>query len=180
MGRTAFAAAAALAFCSTLAPSLAQAAEPPCLAPTEFTAVSTYALPSLIRGAITRCTPTLPATAYLRTGGEPLARKYDAGKAVAWPRAKSAFLRVGTVVNPQMGGLFGAMPDATLRPLADGSMVSLVGQKLPLERCASLSRAIELVAPLPASNAAELIGLAAGLWARDGRARLGQFTLCKT
>lgn len=175
MGRTTFLAVAALALC----PTLAQAAEPPCLAPAEFTAVSTYALPSLIRGAVSRCGPALPADAFLRTGGEALARKYDLGKAASWPRAKTAFLKVGTVVNPQVSGLFGAMPDATLRPLADGSMVSLVGQKLPTERCASLSRAVELVAPLPPANAAELIGLAAGLWARDGRARLGQFTLCK-
>ncbi|WP_423142526.1 hypothetical protein ACOYW6_04015 [Parablastomonas sp. CN1-191] len=175
MGRT-----TVLATVLTLVPVTAQAAEPPCLAPAEFSAVSSYALPSLIRGAISRCGPSLPSTAFLRTSGEALARKYDAGRIAAWPTAKAAFLKVGTIMNPQVSGLFGAMPDSALRPMVDGSMVNMVGQRLPIDRCTSLDRAIELVAPLPAANAAKLVGIAAGLWAGDGRARLGQFSVCKT
>ncbi len=168
--------AAAFSLCGA---TTAQAAVPPCLTPTEFTALTNYAMPSAIRGAMARCTATLPAHAYLRTNGEALARKYDAGKARNWPAAKVAFLRVGAVLNPEAGALFKSMPDEAVQPIVDSMMTGLVGQKLPLERCASLDRLVMLLSPLPAENVGELFGLAAGLYAQDGRAKLGQFSVCK-
>jgi hypothetical protein len=169
--------ASAIALCAA---TTAQAAEPPCLTPAEFTALSSYALPSAIRGAASRCAGTLPAGAYLRTSGETLARKYDTRKAAAWPGARAAFLRVGTAMSPQTAELFKGMPAATLQPIVDTMLTSMVGQKLPLERCAALDRLVMLVSPLPPENTAELFGLAAGLYAQDGRAKLGQFSVCKT
>lgn len=157
----------------------AQAAVPPCLTPAEFTALTDYAMPSAIRGAAARCSAALPANAYLRTNAEALAHKYDAGKARNWPAAKGAFLRVGAVLNPEAGALFKSMPDAAVQPIVDSMMTGLVGQKLPLDRCASLDRLVTLLSPLPADNVGELFGLAAGLYAQDGRAKLGQFSVCK-
>lgn len=166
----------ALALCAA---TTAEAAEPPCLTPAEFTALSGYALPSAIRAAAARCAGTLPANAYLRASGEGLARKYDARKAATWPAAKAAFIRVGMAMSPQTAEVFKSMPDAQLQPIVDTLLTSTVGQKLPLDRCGSLDRLVMLVSPLPPQNTAELFGLAAGLYAQDGRAKLGQFSVCK-
>ena len=51
----------------SLTPIAAQAAEPPCLTSSEFTALSSYALPSIITGTTEHCATTLPANAWLRS-----------------------------------------------------------------------------------------------------------------
>jgi hypothetical protein len=66
-----------------LAPIAAQATEPPCLTATEFTALSSYALPSIITGTTERCAAALPADAWLRRNGGQLAARYAAGKPAA-------------------------------------------------------------------------------------------------
>ena len=174
--RRVFSGAVALGVCAA---SSAQAAEPPCLTPTEFTALSSYALPSAIRGATARCAGTLPASAYLRSSGEMLARKYDGRKAAVWPTTKAAFIRVGSVMSPQTSEVFKSMPDGSLQPIVDSLLTTTVEQKLPLDRCVALDRLAMLLAPLPPENTAEIFGLAAGLYARDGRSKLGPFSVCK-
>ncbi len=78
----------------TALPGIAAAAEPPCLTPAEFTALSSYALPSIITGTTQRCAATLPADAWLRRNGGQLAARYAAAKPAAWPGAKAAFLKL--------------------------------------------------------------------------------------
>lgn len=168
---------------AALVPGLARAAEPVCLTPREFTALSTYALPSVIDGTTRACTPHLPATAYLPRKGAELAGRYAAGKSAAWPTAKDAFLKMSSATNREAADLFASMPDDALRPLADAALAGIVSAKLKPDSCATVDRVVALVSPLPPESAAELIALATGLAAKAGNGedgpRFGKIALCK-
>ena len=170
---------AALLAAALPAPALAAAAEPPCLTAQEFTAVSTFALPGVIRGAALRCSAVLPSGAFLRSQSEDLAKRYSAGRDRAWPEAKAAFFKLGAGMDAQAASLLKSMPDENLKPFVEGAVTSMVGQQLPIDRCSSVDRIVMLLSPLPAESTAEVIGLAAGLGARSGQARVGKFALCK-
>lgn len=165
------------------APQLASAAEPVCLTPREFTALSTYALPSVIGGTTRTCSANLPATAFLPQHGNELAQRYAVGKAKAWPDAKAAFLKMSGATNPEAAQLFGTMPDDSLQPIADAALTGIVAAKLKPETCPTVDRVLALLSPLPAENAAELIALATGLTAKADAGgngpRFGKFAICK-
>lgn len=160
-------------------PQVAAAAEPPCLTPGEVTALATYALPSLIGSAARTCSATLPADAWLPAHGNELAERYGAGKTRAWPPAKAAFLRLSAATNPEAANLFNVLPDSSLMPVADAALAGIIAGKLKPDACPTIDRAIAMLAPLPAENAAELIAIAAGIGAKAGEARLGNFAICK-
>lgn len=161
------------------APTLAQAAEPPCLTPAEFTSLAEYALPSIIDGTSQRCRTTLGPTAYLNRSGGELIQRYSQRRPAAWPGAKAAFLKLSTTSNAEANKLIGSMPDTSLQQMLDSLMAGLVSQHVPLNRCATIDRVIGLLAPLPADNTAELIALAVGLGVKSGRAKVGAISLCQ-
>jgi hypothetical protein len=164
----------------SIAPIAVQAAEPPCLTSAEFTALSSYALPSIITGTTDRCAASLPANAWLKRNGSQLAARYAAGKSRAWPAAKTAFLKLaGNGASNDAAGLIKSMPDSSQQQMADAFISGLVGQRLPTERCSVVDNLVRLLAPLPPENTAELIAVAAGLGAQTGRARIGSFSICQ-
>ncbi|MCZ8170213.1 MAG: hypothetical protein ACK442_05660 [Novosphingobium sp.] len=175
MRRTTF----ALALLSLPIPALAQAQQPPCLTAQEFTAVSTFALPGVIRGAAQRCQAVLPQQAFLRSQSENLAQRYSRGRDKAWPEAKAAFIKIGGGTDPQAANLFRSMPDDTLKPFVEGAVSTMVSQQLPTDRCSAVDRLVMLLSPLPPESTAEVIGLAAGLGARGGQAKVGKLAICK-
>lgn len=159
--------------------SVANAAESQmCLTANEFTALTTYGLPSVIEGVTSRCATTLPDNAWLKQNGRQLSVRYTQGKQRAWPGAKAAFLKLGGTQNASAVDTLRSLPDSTLQPMADGLIQGMVAQQLPLERCATVDRAIRLLSPLPADSTAELIALAAGIGAQSGRAKAGKFSIC--
>lgn len=162
----------------TVAPAIAQAAEPPCLSPAEFTSLAEYALPSVISGTTQRCGTTLAPGSYLRRSGPQLIQRYAERKPAAWPGAKAAFLKLSTTTNADANRLISTMPDASLRQMLDSLLEGLVSQQVPLARCETIDRVIGLLAPLPAGNTAELIALAVGLGAKSGRAKVGAISVC--
>ncbi|MFC3174318.1 hypothetical protein ACFOD9_08645 [Novosphingobium bradum] len=170
---------APLAAALLAAPQLAAAAEPVCLTPREFTALSTYALPSVIGGTARACTAQLPENAFLRRNGDELASRYAQGKGRAWPEARAAFLKMSGSKDPAAAQMFTAMPDDALQQVADAALTGIVAGQVKPGSCAAIDRVVALLSPLPAENTAELIALAAGLGARTGEARLGRFALCK-
>lgn len=176
MAKIAFLAAAAALLA---APQVAAAAEPVCLTAREFTALSTYALPSVIGGTARACSAALPASAFLRRSGGELAARYGAGRDRAWPEAKAAFLKMTAERDPGAVQLFAGMPDDSLQQIADAAFAGIVAGQVKPDSCATIDRVVALLAPLPAENTAELIALAAGLGARSGAARTGKFALCK-
>ncbi len=161
-------------------PGIAFAADPPCLTAAEFAAVSNYALPSVISGTVQRCSSALPAEAFLKRSGGELTARYTAGKAGAWPLAKAAVLKIAVAEHPEAADMMHSLPDETLQQLADAMIAGMVGQRLPVERCGMVDRLVRLLAPLPAANTAELIGVAAGLASRTGRASFGKLNICPT
>lgn len=163
----------------TLAPTLAQAAEPPCLSPGEFTALAEYALPSIISGTSQRCASTLAPGAYLRRNGPQLAQRYAERKPAAWPGAKAAFLKLSASTNADANNLIRTLPDASLQQMLGSLMEGMVSQQVPLERCGTIDRLIGLLSPLPAQSTAEVIALAVGLGAKAGRTRLGAISVCQ-
>jgi hypothetical protein len=169
-----------LAILALPCPALAQAQQPlPCLSAAEFTAVSTFTLPGVIRGAAQRCSAVLPPKAFLRSQSESLAQRYSKGRDQAWPEAKAAFIKVGGGMDPQAAGLLKGMPDETLKPFVESAVSTMVGQQLPVDRCSAVDRLVMLLSPLPAASTAEVIGLAAGLGAKSGQARVGKLAICK-
>lgn len=173
----AFTAAAALV--ATLTAQTALAAEPPCLTPGEFTALSTYALPSMITGTTQRCAASLPADAWLKRNGPALAQRYARIRPAAWTRAKPAVLKLAGSTGGQTAEVFRAMPDANLQQMADAFIEGLVTQRVPADRCSVIDRMVRLVSPLPPENTAELIGLTVGLTSRStGGGRFGALRIC--
>lgn len=166
-------------FLAAATPITAQAAAPPCLTPAEFTALSSYSLPSIITGASERCAAALPADAWLRRNGGQLASRYAESKPASWPRAKAAFLKLGGgMANAEASELLKSLPDSALQPMVDALISGMVSQRLPTERCSSVDRLVRLLSPLPPESTAELIGIAAGLGAKTGQAKVGTLTIC--
>ncbi len=160
-------------------PGLVQAAEPPCLTPTEFTAVSSYAMPAIIDGTVQRCGASLSADSFLRRKGPDLVQRYSVLKPRAWPGAKAAFLKVSAGSGGDMASMLRSMPDTSLQPMLDAFVAGAVSQQLPLQRCGAVNRVVELLSPLPPESTVELIALATGLGAHAGQARFGMITICR-
>lgn len=163
---------------SAIIPGLAKAAEPPCLTPAEFTAVSSYAMPAIIDGTVQRCGSSLSPDSFLRRKGPGLVQRYAVLKPRAWPGAKAAFLKVSASNGGDMANMLRSMPDTSLQPMLDAFVAGVVSQQLPLQRCGTVNRVVELLSPLPPESTAELIALATGLGAHAGHARIGMITIC--
>lgn len=150
-----------------------------CLTPREFTALATYALPSVIAGTTRACSTALPATAYLRRSGAELTERYAAAKPKAWPDAKSAFIKMASSRDRGSAQIFGSMPDDTLQQMADAAFTGIVTGQVKPANCATIDRMVGLLAPLPPENTAELIAVLVGLTSKTGERQLGGLTLCK-
>lgn len=171
-----------LAGALAMVPGLARAAEAPCLAPAEFSALVAYGMPGALAGTVDRCGKTLPADAFLRgDGARGMIARYDAARPAQWARAKAAFLKLGNGGNGSASdamGLLGAMPDATLQKLTDTFVAGLVVSQLPVERCPVVDRMLSILAPLPPETTAQAVSLAMGIGARAGQPRLGKVAIC--
>ncbi len=160
-------------------PIAAQAAEPPCLTSAEFSALASYALPSIITGATERCNAALPSSAWLPHNGAGLAERYAVAKPAAWPGAKAAFIKMGgNSTNAEAANLLKSLPDSSLQPLFDGVISGMIGQKLPTERCGMVDQLVRILSPLPPGNTAELIAVLVGIGTSAGRAKVGSFSVC--
>ena len=152
---------------------IAHAAEPPCLTPAEFTAVTTYALPGAIEGARQRCGPALASTAFLNRSGAALVARYGKDREKVWPQAKRALAKLGGTGDALIG-----LPDSSLQQIADAFVSGLVSERVPVEQCAMIDRLVQLLSPLPPANTAELVAVAVGLTAKGGGADAGPLRLC--
>ncbi|MDE8653869.1 hypothetical protein [Novosphingobium album (ex Liu et al. 2023)] len=162
-----------------LVPGIAQAAEPACLSPGEFSSLAAYALPSMINGTTKRCSATLKPDAFLRKSGGELATRYAAQKQGSWAGAKTALFKLGLADNTAINSQIATLPDESLMQIFDLTLEGLVEQNIPVEKCATIDSVIRLLAPLPPTNTAELIALTVGLASKSGKARVGKFSLCE-
>lgn len=160
-------------------PGMAAAADMPCLTAAEFSALSSYGLPSIIRGTAQRCAANLPAEAYLRRNGAQLAERYVEARATAWPDARAAFLKLSSGTNSEAAEVIRRLPDSSLQPLVDGLIEGMIEQRIPADRCGAIDRVVRLLSPLPPESTAELIAIAAGIGSKTGHARVGGFSICR-
>lgn len=161
-------------------PGIASAAQAPCLTPAEASSLVAYALPAAITGTTKRCTPTLPASAFLRKGGSELASRYAARKMQNWPMAKAAFFKIGGGGKDQSSELLRQLPDPSLQQMLDAIIEGMVAQEIPTTKCGEIDRVVGLLAPLPAQNTADLIAVVMGLAGKSGKAPTDKFTICKS
>lgn len=159
-------------------PGLAQAATP-CLTPAEVGALTQFSLPGAISGARDHCRQVLPADAYLVRQGAALAERYRQDSDGSWPAAKSAFLKLSANGNADAHRLLRAMPDHSLQQMASGLIQGLVTTELPLKHCARVDRMVDLLAPLPAANAAGVVAtlVEIGSAGKDG-GTVGKLSIC--
>lgn len=166
-----------LSLLSLASSQAAMAADATCLTAREATAVASYALPSVIAGTSQRCSAVLGKDAYLSREGMKLSARYGPSKAAAWPAAKAAMLKVGGAGD--MTDAVRKLPDATVQPLVDTLVTSMVVEQMPTDRCSSIDRALWLLSPLPPENTAELIALSLGIMAQGKNPRIGKIAICK-
>ncbi|PEQ11262.1 hypothetical protein B2G71_18430 [Novosphingobium sp. PC22D] len=164
-----------------LLPATAQAADPACLTPSEFSSLAAYALPSAITGTAKRCSQTLGPNSYLGKSGASLAGRYAARRASSWPGAKAAFLKLSAGRDETANQLFRSMPDESLKQMLDPLLEGMVVQKIPVEKCGTIDTFVRLLSPLPPENTAELIAVTVGLAtkAKDGKTSVGKIDVCE-
>lgn len=167
-----------IAFVAALTPGLAMAAEPVCLTKKEATALIAYALPQAINGTAKRCSPSLPADAFLRRQGPQLATRYAGQKNRYWPQAKPAFMKTLGAEGSGSAQMVANLPDETVRQLADVFVEGFVSQRIALKSCTKLDLAIDLLSPLPPENTAGLIALTLEV-AATADPKLGKVALCR-
>ncbi len=168
---------AAIGAVASMLPGLAAAAEPPCLTASEFTALATYSLPSVITGTAQRCDATLPPDAFLKTDGAGLAARYGDAKEAAWPGAKAAFLKLAGQNDAGAGNIVKGLSDPAMQQIVDTAIAAKVADALPVDRCDTVNQLLKLLAPLPPESTAGVIALAVGLGTKSGR-KLGPIAVC--
>lgn len=162
----------------SVTPTIAAAAEAPCLTTSEFASLAGYTLPSIIKGTSQRCASTLGPNAFLRTNGQELANRYATHKAANWPEAKAAFLKLSSNSSSNANEIFSDMQDESLRPIVDAMLEGMISQQIPLDRCATIDKIVNLLSPLPAENTAELVALAVELSSNSKPAQVDKINLC--
>ncbi|QDZ07539.1 hypothetical protein FPZ24_08610 [Sphingomonas panacisoli] len=160
---------ATIALWMGMAATTAQAAETkPCLTDAEAQSVFLALAPDTIRAVATKCTPSLPETATLRSGLAAFVAPYDAAATAAWATALPV---IGKMAGPDMKG----MDPAALKPMMGPMVGAMASEKLKPADCLTIERAVSLVAPLPPANVAGLAALAAASGTKGGK---GPFAIC--
>lgn len=157
-----------LALSAALAAPAAQAATAGnCLTRPEMRAMVAYFLPSLVRSAVSTCTPHLPSDSYLVARAPNLGTALEAGQDAAWPLAKAAFLKMGGG-SKDMGAV-AKMPDAVLRPFVEAAIEGELVPSIKPETCSDIDRVAATLEPLPADNTVDLIAEILNLAARSDK-----------
>ena len=160
---------ASFALWAGMTATAAQAAETmPCLTDAEAQAVFLVLAPDTIRAVATKCAPSLPETATLRSGLAAFVAPYDTAAVAAWPQAIPA---VSRMAGPDMKGL----DPAALKPMIGPMVGAIASEKLKPSDCVTIEHAVSLVMPLPPTNVAGLVALAA---ASGGKLGKMPFSIC--
>lgn len=145
---------AGVALWAAMAVTVAQAAEPkPCMNEAEAQSVFLAIAPDTLRAVAQKCAPSLPDKATLRGGLAAFLAPYESAAAGAWAQALPALSKMA---GPEMSGVDSATMKAMVGPLV-GAMAS---DKLKPADCATIDRALALMAPLPPANVAGIAVLA--------------------
>lgn len=158
----------ALGVAALAQPSAAQAQT--CIAQADLADGIVYAMPSITEAIQRRCAATLADDGYLATSGSALAGKFAALQDEAWPGALRLLGQFAGSEDPSMSALFASLPEESLRPFVDAILTEKIGAEIKTKDCDRIERAMELLAPLPPENTAELVAFLASLAKTKGPA----------
>ena len=155
----AFIGAAALA----LQAQTAQAQQQQCFSQDEVSAAFIYAMPGVIEGVTTRCSASLGTNGFLPRQGKAMAARYTAQQNAAWPKARSALLKIvgnsGKIGNANDTlGILSQIPGETMRPLVDAMIVQEAANRTETAQCGKIDKLAAALAPLDPNDAGNLLG----------------------
>jgi hypothetical protein len=124
-----------------------------CLTRAEAADVALLMLPGFIDGVARKCGPTLPQTAFLRTGSGTLAARIRSESAAGAPRGLAAFAKVGD--EPTSPGV----SPATMRQLLDEISTGMADSMVNPGDCAAADEMIGALSPLPAASLGKVVAV---------------------
>ena len=133
-----------------------------CLTPKEAQGLISFALPDIITSVSTKCAPSLGQDGYLTRSGKDLSDRYRAAAQPNWPSAK---LAIRKFVGAEAEFLEG-MPDEALKGFFGAGISTAVVKDVKPEQCGDIDRVLKLLAPLPAENMSQLVGILLEMGAR--------------
>ena len=140
------------------------------VSPEEIAAATRYALPHLLGGVQGVCESELAPDGYLAREGDALEARWAEGADESWPAAKAALLKFGAEQGGDSFGGMTSLPDELLKPVVDGIVFAMVASELKPSLCPDVERGIELFAPLPPENMANIVGWIMGFVEKDRQA----------
>jgi hypothetical protein len=144
-------------------PAQAVQAQQQCFSQDEVSAAFIYAMPGVIEGVTTRCSGSLGNGGFLPRQGKAMAARYAAQQNAAWPKARSALLKVVTNASKAGNsndtlGMLSQIPGETMRPLVDALIVQEAANRTEIAQCGKVDKLAAALAPLDAKDAANLLG----------------------
>lgn len=155
------------------------AANNACLSEAEVGGMISYALPSVLDGAMKACKPHLSSSGFFATRGSAFAGQYAARKDASWPIAKNAFLKLGDTKDASLNNTLKALPDSALQPFVEAMVSEMVGGEIKPDQCTAIERGVRILSPLPAENTAELITFVVVLADKPKNGKPSSLPICK-
>ena len=92
-----------------------------------------------------------------------MAARYTAQQNAAWPKARSALLKIVTNASKTGNangtlGMLSQIPGETMRPLVDALIVQEAANRTEIAQCAKVDKLAAALAPLDPKDAANLLG----------------------
>ena len=134
----------------------ATAAPPrPCVTPDEAGAIAAVAVPEAVEAFAQRCSQHLPETAFLRARGAELVQRWRTEGAA---QRTAAFAAMRRMAPPNAANV---QPE-TAQTAMIGALSGGMAQRLNRASCTELSRFVDSISPLPASNLAQMVSAIMG------------------
>jgi hypothetical protein len=133
-----------------------------CLTPKEAQGLVSFALPDVITSISTKCAPSLGPDSYLSRSGTDLAGRYRVVADTSWPSAKLAVRKFmdadATFLN--------SLPDDVLKGILTAGISTAIVKDVKTTQCGNINRIVQVLAPLPAENMSQLVGIVLELSSR--------------
>ncbi len=133
-----------------------------CLTAKEAHGLISFALPDIITSVSNKCAPTLGPDGYLSRSGKNLASRYRPSAATSWPTAKLAMRKFMDADTSFLDNL----PDDALKGFLAAGISTAVVKDIKPAKCGDIDRIARVLAPLPAENMSQLVGIVLELSAR--------------
>lgn len=133
-----------------------------CLTPKEAQGLVSFALPDIITSISTKCAPSLGPDSYLSRSGADLAGRHRVVAETSWPSAKLAVRKfMDTDVT-----FLNSLSDDVLKGMLTAGISTAIVKDVKTTQCRDINRIVQVLAPLPAENMSQLVGIVLELSSR--------------